>query len=543
MKVKVEPSIAQIVLQKSRVFAQNQGIKHQNIAQKKLPLQPMKTLFQLVGILLFASALTACKDGIQGSKNLNKAPDTHLTTDSIVRQGSTRYTTNVYISWWGDDPDGLVNGYEFTFDSAISPSTKWYFTNRTDSIFPMSIPVGSDSLDFVFSVRSIDNAGAKDETPARLWYPIKNSNPVVNLLRRPDAGNPLAGGNPTITMPILKFFWEGSDPDGKDNIAYYEVFLNDTSTAATAYKIDAQFSSLTLAGNSFSGTTTDCKVYPGSSINPLTGMLNVMLLNDTNQFFIRAVDRSGAKSLFASSDRIFVKKPSGRLLLVSTNYTPDAQADAFYRTKLTALGIAYDFLPLFNKVNGKYVYLSADPVTQGKIFKLYDAIVWYGDDIESSLAFGQNTLNEFITKGGDLLFSSFAPGVAPVTSNSYAFSPIETLDQAPTGFTYLMTDTSTLNNKAAGYPTVLQYTEFLPVVRPMTFVSGTTILYGGNVLVRNNNTFQNTPYVGTAGLIGMKQNQATGSKIVLSSLELHKLDGLNNMTSLLNKILKTEFGL
>jgi hypothetical protein len=43
--------------------------------------------------------------------------------------------------------------------------------------------------------------------------------------------------------------------------------------------------------------------------------------------------------------------------------------------------------------------------------------------------------------------------------------------------------------------------------------------------------------------MGLKTNPATGSKFVISTLELNQLNGNNNIQTLFQKILKQEFGL
>ncbi len=496
----------------------------------------MKSFFLLFLIL----GLVACNDSIQGDKLPNKKPETTLPTDTIIRFGVDRYNTNVFLQWNGDDADGVVIGYEFTFDSVLNEQTLWNFTTRTDSIFPMQIPLGNDSLNFVFSVRAIDNNGEKDPTPARLWVPIKNSAPTIRFVFKSNSGNPLAGGNPSFTISHLRYTWEASDQDGPTNIAAIEFCLNDTTQ--TPYPLDPKYSSATLRAVLSSGTVRSCEVIPGASINPLPSKLSGLIPNDSNVFYIRAIDKSGAKSAWIGSPKVKIAIPSGRLLLVNSNNAPDQAAENFMKSQIQGQNITYDFLPLFKKVNGQFQYLAPDAKTQGQIFNLYDAIVWFGDDLEQSLAFAQATTADFVSKGGHLFLSAFTPNSSNIQSPSYAFSPIDSLIPTKTGFTQLLTDTSTLVPLSAGLPT-LKYQQFLSGGRYMKLVGGSTPWYHANFLMRNNSNFTTSIIAQTAPVMGLKTNPATGSKFVISTLELNQLNGNNNIQTLFQKILKQEFGL
>ena len=50
----------------------------------------------------------------------NKAPETLLQVDSIVRSGDLRLGTNVTLHWYGMDVDGFIKGYHITVDESTS---------------------------------------------------------------------------------------------------------------------------------------------------------------------------------------------------------------------------------------------------------------------------------------------------------------------------------------------------------------------------------------------------------------------------------------
>jgi len=502
-------------------------------------------LFLLTALLLgFASCR---KTDISGELIGNKPPRTFTVVDTIFRSGDDRLTTTVAIQWWGDDPDGYITGYEFTFDDIITPATNWIYTTRLDSIFLLAVPAGSDTFDFSFNVRAIDNTGLRDPNPARVKYPVKNSPPIVAFVYAPNGGNPLAGGNPVVSFPAVRYSWVGNDPDGLNTLAGYELFLNDTNN--TPYELADVFDAVILKATDLSGLTTDAQVFAGSNTNPLAATISGMLLNDTNRLYVRAVDQSGAKSLFEVSNPIFIKKPASRFLLVNAygnDPNPDQNAnaiDAFYEAQFVGLGITnYDKVQIFRRENNQFTRLSPDNRTQSMVFDFFDQIIWAGPDFDYSLVFTRNTMGSFLSNGGKLLLSTTAGDASPIVSNFFELSPIDSLLPVPEGTSNLLTDTSTVQPVVAGYP-VLRHKGFASLVRPVRFVNGTTILYRANILSRDNNTFQISLYQGHRDIMGMRTNSSNGSKFVLSTLEIHRLNNNSNIDQLLQRILITEFGL
>lgn len=512
-----------------------------------LALQRMKNSLIICALFLGMFFQWGCrKSDFSGTPNGNLPPKTFTVVDTIFRSGDDRLTTTVAIQWWGDDPDGYVTGYEFTFDEIISSATNWIFTTRLDSIFLLAVPAGSDTFDFSFSVRAVDNLGERDPNPARVKYPVKNSPPTVSFVYAPNGGNPLAGGNPVYSFPAVKYEWNGNDPDGFSTLEGYELYLNDT--LGTAYSLPAVFSSVILKAADLSGSTTEAIVYAGNNNNPLSLRMQGMLLNDTNRLYIRAVDQSGARSLFEVANPIYIKKPASRFLLLnaySNDPNPELNAstiDAFYEAQFATIGIsAYEKLQIFQRANNRFVNLSPDNRTQSMVFEFFDEIVWAGPDFEYSIVFTRNTMGGFLNNGGKLLLSTAVTDAAPVTSNFFELSPIDSLLPVPEGTTSLLWDTSTFVPRQAGYPT-LRHTGFASIVRPMKFTPGTSVLYKANILSRDQ-SFNITPYTGPSDIMGLRTNNINGSKFVISTVEIHRMRSNNNVDQLLSRILIDEFGL
>lgn len=504
-----------------------------------------KPLF-LFALLLLGFA--ACrKTDINGELNGNQPPRTFTVVDTIFRSGDDRLTTTVAIQWWGDDPDGYITGYEFTFDELITPATNWVFTTKLDSVFLLAVPAGSDTFDFSFNIRAVDNAGLRDPNPARVKYPVKNSPPVVAFTYAPNAGNPLAGGNPVVSFPAVRYSWVGNDPDGRNTLAGFELYLNDTNGAA--YTLTEGFDAVILKAIDITGNISEAQVFAGNNTNPLATRISGMLLNDTNRLYLRAVDQSGAKSPFQIANPIYIQKPSSRFLLVNAygnDPNPDQNADAidaFYEAQFAGLGISsYDKVQIFKRENNRFTRLSPDNRTQSMVFDFFEHIIWAGPDFDYSLVFTRNTMGSFLSNGGNLLLSTTSGDASPVVSNFFELSPIDSLLPVTEGTSNLLTDTSTLQPLSSGYP-VLRHKGFASLVRPIRFVTGTTVLYRANILSRNNSTFQISLYQGHRDIMGMRTNSTNGSKFVLGTLELHRLNNNGNINQLLQRILITEFGL
>jgi hypothetical protein len=492
----------------------------------------------------------ACDTSIKGDILPNQPPKTFTVVDTIVRSGDDRFTSTVVLNWWGTDPDGFVQGYEFTFDPNPGPATLWVYTEKTDSTFLLTVPSGQDTFDFRFTVRAIDNLGARDPQPASLRYPVKNTAPAVEFVYAPAGGNPLAGGFPLVSFPVLRYEWLGSDPDGLATLEGYELVLNDTLNAANILTLSATFSELILKAESLTGNGSACLVYPGQNENPLSERMQGLVFEDTNYVYVRAVDQSGARSAWQASRPTYVKRPSSSFLLVNaygSDPNPDLNAgniETLYQTELSGIGInSYDQVRIFQRQGSQFVNLSPNNRTQSMVFALFEQILWVGPDFDISIVFAQNTLGSFLNAGGKVMLSLASSLGSPVVSNFYEFSPIDSLQTPPAGFEFLMSDTSTVMPLASGYPG-LTYRGFTSSIRPIKFVGGVQPLYRANILQRGGaNPFPPFPvYSGNSVIMGMRTNNSNNSKFIITTLELHRLNNGNNLGQLLDRVLKTEFG-
>ncbi len=476
----------------------------------------------------------SCKTGLNGNLKENLAPETHTIVDAIVRIGADRMNAQVHLTWWGNDADGFIKGYEFTFDSVVSASTNWNFTTKLDSTFILSIPPGKDTVDFIFYVRAIDNLNVFDPTPARLGLPVKNSAPSVIFV--PGLNNPI------VSFPVIKFYWKGTDPDGDDNLMRYELCWNDTNELP--FSLDVTVSNGTFMATTFTTNNPLCSVYANNDLNAQPILMNGMMLNDTNQLFIRAIDKSAAKSKYVSSYKIFIRKPISATLLVEGYTTPvqSATALAFYSQNLSAAGVAsFDTLNIFQQQAGVYTQLAPDNLTQSRIFSLFNAIIWFSNDASKSLSLGQRTLDDFFNAGGKLFEAVYISSSFDEQSTFLDFTPVQSL-VAYSDTALILTDTSSVFAQQTGFPT-LKSNSIISNVKPFSLVAGAVPIYNANLTGKKISINFLFPWTGSSTIMASKTNQSGQVNFIFSSLELQKLDGLSNATQLFQKIFVQELGL
>lgn len=471
--------------------------------------------------------LTACASGIWGDTHDNLPPETHTVARHIHRVGDQRFVSQVAIQWWGDDPDGAVAGYEFSIDQV-----NWVYTKRQDSVFLVDLPEGLDTFDFAFFVRAIDNQGLADPSPAHVVYPVKNSPPVIAFSTA--LGSPTEPARqPKKSFPILQYRWEMDDPDGFDNIDYVEFFVNDTN--AQGIRIDPAYQSLTLKAIDPESTGSAVRIYVGSTMLLLDGQLDGLRLDAMNKFYLRATDKVGAQSGFAASNAVYIKRKIGKVLLVNAYANAVADREEFYLSNLSSVGVSgYDTMRVNEVEGGYYTQLAADNATQSLIFSLFDVLIWFGEDASYTLTLAQRTTSGFIDNGGRMFVSVFfSAGIDPL-STYLEFTPIDSLID-PKGTVFFMDKNAIATPVLAGWPQ-LSAPKIITSPRPFYPAFAAQPLYTAQLKTAAGDW--------TGGATIMAKTQVGGqTRFVISSIELHRLDGGGNMRELFQKLFKEEFGL
>lgn len=482
-------------------------------------------IFLALSILFFG-----CKTDISGDPSANLAPETFLVVDSISRTGPDRLSTRVEMSWWADDQDGYIDGFEVSIGAT---PMAWTFTKATDSVFLLPTPAGTDSSDFRLWVRAYDNEGLSDPTPATLLIPVKNAKPQVSFT--------YGVIEPTESFPVLKYSWEAFDPDGEANLANFEFVWNDTNRSP--YQLEIGTNSATFSALSLTNDSSDCKVFRNNNLTEESAFISGLQLNKSNTLYVRVRDLSGATSSWDSSRAVYVKKVNSSILLLNAYSSPGAiaSAESYYASRLVNQGLGiFDTLEIFRSAGGELQEQSRDNLTQSRIFDLFSTIIWFGNNAENSLSLAQRTSANFFDLGGKMYMSVYVSSSFDELSSFLDFTPASAL-VLPDDTTLILDSDSSLNPNISGWP-ILESTGIVGIVRPIIPDPGVQILYSADLIARDAMAMLN-PWLGNSAVVAKKEDLSGNTNFIFSTLELHKMDGNANADLLFNKILIDEFGL
>ena len=403
----------------------------------------MRIFLLLISIYISVSVVSCTDDPVSNPVG-NQPPNTglFLYPDSTIIPQQSRLT----IHWWGDDPDGIVIGYYFSWDNI-----NWSFTTSNDSLFALQIGV-SDTI-YQFQVSAVDDAGNKiydnnisrngidfgpepfidqnnngrydtgesfydigliDPSPARFDFPLRNTAPTISW-------NDLSF-LPDTSFPVMSFSWNVDDIDGVESVIAIELALNDTTNQSNVISIDGAVRTVTLRTNDFSSGSASMEIMIESqegNINP--ELLPGLLLDSDNIFYARAIDISGAASPFISlpdsGETWYVKKPAGSLLIIDDYRTAD-NASTFYSAMFDSLGLTGHF-DIYDIHTQTPPFLN---VTFLETIKLFDYLFWYTDNAPS-LDLASFSTNKYLSAGGKLAYSMQFPQTVDLV-NLASFIPI-----------------------------------------------------------------------------------------------------------------------
>lgn len=433
--------------------------------------------------------LESCTDVPQGV-GTNSPPETYLSLfpDSIISPQITR----IKITWWGDDPDGLIKGYRFSFDS-----TNWTYSEGNDSTFQLVI-VGNDST-FRFWVAAVDDKDNIDPTPATNLYPVFNSPPSVAF----NAGTNI----PDTSFPVATFAWTGTDPDGNSSISKYYWALNDTSS-----------------WNELPATTTTLTVRQANGVIP----------GQNNKLFLKVKDIAGIYSptvrMPDSSHTWFVRPVTGHILLINDYFRPSDIGDAvlFYQNALDTIPFnQYSYLDIKVNNNGNIPKIINPMFIE--TLKLFQCVVWFanrglGNNDNANFELAQQSLPFFIAAGGKVFFTTGFPNSINAQGQIINFAPVDSM----TSFVFNVDpgmETIVFDNN---YPVLTQAGSQPDRVRGIKYHSGTPIIYKLDF---------SAPYDTSKYTIAIKDVNIN-PKVFLLSVPLNRMNGNNNATIFFRKALR-----
>lgn len=505
--------------------------------------------------LVFLLSLTSCYEDLTDAPIGNIAPDTglFLYPDSTISQQPSR----LRVSWWGDDPDGIIAGFYFKWEGI---DTDWSFTTSNDSIF--SLPIGTTDTTYNFLVSAADNfgngtydnqvqqnginfgaepfidenengvydegekfydIGLIDPTPASSLFPIKNTAPVVEwdeLTVLPDS-----------SFPVITIRWNASDLDGDESITSINIALNDTSNPVS---LAGTVRLVTLRGINLDSGNPEMEILiNGSDQNIASEKLTGLQLNSDNKIFIWAEDFSGAKaeviSLPDTSSTWYVKNPKGKLLIFDDFSSPSSnqQAKDFYVNTFNSLSGGalinnYDYYDLQNSP------LPFESVTLLETMKLFDYIFWYSTS-KPRLDLLNIVTNKFTQSGGKIAFSMTyedSSGTFPFDLSAVqGFLPIDSISN-PIGFLLA----------GANLNPVLQGENY-PQLTTSSTVSFVRTFQPNEIIAERVYTLSSSQGSGNIGF------RTTSKNLFFIGIPLHLANGNMNVNQLLEKIFIDDFGL
>jgi hypothetical protein len=186
----------------------------------------MTRIAKLLVLAMFVAVLASgfllgCGKSI-GDRDPNIPPETTLSF-SPDNDGTANY--KVRMNWFGWDRDGEIAYYETVWDKpeSVASWSKWLdMAGRrvvsTDSTFYLGAADEYDASNAYavhsFSVRAVDNEGAKDATPESLYFTATTRLPNTEIRRGPES----------VTGPMVTFEWRGIDFDGVIEYFDYRLF-------------------------------------------------------------------------------------------------------------------------------------------------------------------------------------------------------------------------------------------------------------------------------------------------------------------------------
>ena len=379
--------------------------------------------FRQSGLALAALlAVAACDAGFDGDASGNVAPETELSvrsTDLRNDLAGRRLISTVDVAWSGTDADGVVQAYDvrsFQVDATPGAEEGWTRTARRDSTLRLSIPLGASTADVVVEVRSVDDEGAVDETPARTVFPIVNSNPTLRLIQ--------AEAPPDSTWPVISFSVTADDVDGEANLAGVEVALNDPD--GTFVRLPADVTFVTLVADNPGASTSTATLYTGRGFRNSGLTLPGLRLNADNVVYFRSVDQAGATSPVVRypgididgnpTATLYVRAVTSRVLLVNDVRVGDpVQPLSVARAALALHGTTgYDEWDLSTTSQSASsptfsaaLPTAADP-TLRETLPLWDRIYWVSNAV-TNRAEGNNlpraagVMDRFFEQGGRIM--------------------------------------------------------------------------------------------------------------------------------------------
>jgi hypothetical protein len=442
-------------------------------------------LLLLTGFIL----IQGCDSGLDGNLNENIPPKTSLTVNEINLPEGERLISQVNISWWGDDPDGYIVGYEiFIGEGHEDADAQWDYTTRTDSVFVLPIPEGELDANVRFTVRAVDNQGARDPNPPSLVFPIRNSPPSISFIN-----NELP---PDSTYKVASFGFRATDPDGDSNLNRIEIALNDTLSEESWKTIPTGIDLITLLIDDTEAIGT-ASVFLGRALNTSDIEFTNVNVDGDNELFIRTIDNAAAVSNIVGHEW-FVKKQTSKILFLN-DYQGSFSSDraTLHLGLLNSLGITeIDYIDISDgdATGGRRVPLTSafhnralGSPTINLMFAQWDHIYWISNDLNRNIGYALELTIDFFANGGNM-FINIPVGFVADDNPLLDFLPFERVQPVPSGQSAFVIprDSLAIPDPSLINPPFLKFrTEVRGVVNPVIPFAESRALFDAPFRLRN----------------------------------------------------------
>ncbi|MFZ5515579.1 MAG: hypothetical protein ACOY90_03010 [Candidatus Zhuqueibacterota bacterium] len=457
----------------------------------------------IVFYLLLLGIHLSCGEKITDNPRPNQPPSTHLTFYPDEELATT--TSRQVLHWWGDDPDGKVVMYLYTWENdaavparfdAATTLGAWDTTSAYSDTFSLEF-LELDTV-YTFRISAVDDEGLVDPTPAVQAFPIANTPPEVEFVVSTDI--------PETTFTVASFYWKGTDLDGDDTIDRYEYVLDDTSAEWRSIPADTSFLNLKIADE---------------------------LGDRAHVFYLRAVDIAGVPSTIIRMPRKetslwYVRRPIGHYLIIDDYETYDNNQYIYQKT-LDSLGLDYSVWNIKLNRNGDTVYdLMPSSVDMfAETLLLFDRVLWYADS-NPHFEEAQIAIPRFLKDAGKkIFFSTQFREFFSEQGDPLEFSPVDSLGKTSIDVLpgiYLEPDA----NKAS-FPR-LKAASWIPFVKELAPKISAQVLYR---LAANPGLYAGQPVMAVAN---------AENSFVFFGIPFHQLNAAQNGKRFLSIILLDEFG-
>ena len=450
--------------------------------------------------------------------------DSTILVDTLLNSFTTVTTSRQELHWWGEDSDGEVVGYQYRWNT----DSLWKETISESGLF--FVPITKEFDVFQFEVKSVDNMGDIDQSPAKLVLPIHNSPPAISFrhLSNPEIGD--IQGDTSFTFPTRTFVWDVVDLEGSETIISIFFALDDTCETCWTELDAASYSSITLS-----------EIEPGF-----------------HNFYIKARDIAGADSKIISfpdstntdePDYWRVMPVQGDVLVVD-----DFDQDIQNNTLEWYEGILDSILGENNhstwEIGKKLPY---SPVDISANLNYFSMVLWFTayTGIETYEDASSNILN-YVMGGGNLFLNA-----SELNDVSFSFFPLDSSFVINENGRLLSGRTLIFQDSSEVYENMDLETSRLIAIKVKSFIPAdndtidNSIRFESENLYRlqepeNTDTWTGTPNVCSRGQFHLLSSSEKSGKIVLMSLPLHNgisplMEGNGSSTKFIDYLLTEEF--